>query len=44
MNYIDKHKKKITQNNTVGIVLCQKDNKLLMEYCSDPRIITRNYI
>ena len=44
MNYIDKNKKKINQNKTVGIILCHKNNKLLMEYCSNPNIITREYI
>lgn len=44
MNYIDKNKKKITQNKTIGIILCHKDSKLLMEYASDPRIISREYV
>ena len=43
MNYMDKNKKKITQNKTIGIILCHRNNKLIMEYCSDSRIITREY-
>ena len=42
MNYIDKEK--ITTNPTIGIILCKKDNKLVMEYSSDNRIISREYI
>ena len=43
MNYIDKHVKTITQNKTIGIIICKKDNKFIMEYCSDDRIFTRVY-
>ena len=44
MHYIDKNIKKITQDKTIGIIICKKDNKFIMEYCSDPRIFTSNYI
>ena len=44
MNYIDKHLKKITQDKTIGIIICKKDNKFIMEYCSDSRILTREYL
>ncbi len=44
MNYIDKHLKKITQDKTIGIIICKKDNKFIMEYCSDSRILTRQYL
>ena len=43
MNYIDKNLKKITQDKTIGIIICKKDNKFIMEYCSDERISVRNY-
>ena len=43
MNYIDKNLRKITQNKTIGIILCRKDNKFIMEYCSDERIKVREY-
>ena len=44
MNYIDRHIKNIKQDKTIGIILCKKNNKLLMEYVSDERIISREYI
>ncbi len=43
MSYIDKTIKKITQDKTIGIIICKKDNKFIMEYCSDKRIITKEY-
>lgn len=43
MNYIDRNIKTIEENNTVGIIICKKDNKYVIEYCSDKRIITRVY-
>jgi len=44
MNYVDKNIKKNVHFNTIGIILCHKDNKLVMEYCSNPNIIIREYI
>jgi len=41
MNYIDKNIKTIEENKTVGIVICKKNNKYVIEYCSDDRIISR---
>lgn len=43
MNYIDKHLKKTSQNTTIGIIICKKDNKYIMEYCSDNRILSKEY-
>lgn len=43
MNYIDNNLKNITQDKTIGIILCKKDNKFIMEYCSDERIKVRRY-
>ena len=43
MNYIDKNLKNITQDKTIGIILFKKDNKFIMEYCSDERIKVRRY-
>ena len=43
MNYIDKNLKTITQDKTIGIILCKKDNEFIMEYCSDERIKVREY-
>lgn len=43
MNYIDKNLKTIYENGTVGIIICKKNNKYVIEFCSDRRIITREY-
>ncbi len=43
MNYIDKNIKTIYENETVGIIICKKNNKYVIEFCSDKRIITREY-
>ena len=43
MNYIDKNLKSINQNKTIGIIICKKENKYVIEYCSDDRIIAREY-
>ena len=43
MNYIDKNLRKSMQDKTIGIILCKKDNKFIMEYCSDERIKVREY-
>ena len=43
MNYIDKNLKKITQDKTIGIIICKKDNEYVIEYSSDKRIIARFY-
>ena len=43
MNYIDNNLKKISHDKTIGIIICKKDNKYIIEYCSDKRIISREY-
>ncbi len=43
MNYIDRNLKEINQDKTIGIIICKKDNKFIMEYCSDSRILAREY-
>ena len=43
MNYIDKNIKTIEENDTVGIIICKQDNKYVIKYCSDNRIIAREY-
>ena len=43
MNYIDKNIKTIEENDTVGIIICKQDNKYVIKYCSDVRIIAREY-
>lgn len=43
MNYIDKNIKEISNSPTIGIIICKKENKFVIEYCSDERIIVREY-
>lgn len=43
MNYIDKSVKTVEENKTEGIIICKKNNQYVIEYCSDNRIITREY-
>ena len=43
MNYIDKNVKEVSNNNTIGILICKKENKFVIEYCSDDRIAVREY-
>ena len=44
MNYIDKNVKKRTHDKTIGIILVRKNNKYVVEYCSDHRIQAREYV
>ena len=43
MNYIDENLKKVAQNKTIGIIICKQDNRYVIKYCSDERIISREY-
>ena len=43
MNYIDNNLRKINQDKTIGIIICKKENKYVIEYCSDEKIIAREY-
>ena len=43
MNYIDNNLKTINQEKTIGIIICKKENKYVIEYCSDKRIVARHY-
>ena len=43
MNYIDENIRSIEENETVGIIICKEDNKYIIKYCSDNRIISRVY-
>ena len=44
MNYIDKHIKSINQDKTIGIIISRRNNKYYIEYSSDNRIYTRDYV
>jgi len=43
MNYIDENLRKFNQDKTIGIIICKQDNKYVIKYCSDDRIIAREY-
>ena len=43
MNYIDENLRKINQDKTIGIIICKQDNNYVIKYCSDDRIIAREY-
>ena len=43
MNYIDKNLKEKFNNDIIGIIICKKENKFVIEYCSDERITVREY-
>lgn len=42
-NYIDENIRNINQNKTIGIIICKQENKYVIKYCSDKRIISRSY-
>ena len=44
MNYIDKNIRTIEEDKTIGIIIVKKEDKYIMEYCSDDRILTKEYI
>lgn len=43
MNFIDKKIKTNIDNDTVGIIICKKNRDYVIEFCSDKRIISREY-
>ena len=43
MNYIDENLRKFNQDKTIGIIICKQDNKYVIKYCSDDRVIAREY-
>ena len=43
MNYIDRHVKKINHDKTVEIIIAKKNNKFVMEYCSNNKILRTTY-
>ena len=44
MNYIDRHIKSINQDKTIGIIISRRNNNYYIEYSSNKRILTREYI
>ena len=43
MNYINENLRKFNQDKTIGIIICKQDNEYAIKYCSDERIIAREY-
>ena len=43
MNYIDKNIKTVDEDKTIGIIIVKKNDRYIMEYCSDKRIISKTY-
>ena len=43
INYIDKNVKELFNDKTVGVVICKRENRYVVEYCSDNRIFTTTY-
>ena len=43
INYVDKNIKEPSNNKTVGVIICKKENKFVLEYCTDHRIFTTTY-
>lgn len=43
MNYVDNNLRNFNQNETIGIIICKKNHKYVIEYCSDKRIFAREY-
>ena len=43
INYVDKNIKECFNDKTVGVIICRKENKYVMEYCTDNRIFTTTY-
>ena len=43
MNYADKNIKEVFHDKTVGVIICKKENKYVMEYCSNPNIFVSTY-
>ncbi len=43
MNYVNQNIKTINENETIGIIICRQNNEYVVKYCSDSRIIAREY-
>ena len=43
INYVDKNIKEVYNESTVGVIICKKENKYVMEYCSNPNIFVSTY-
>lgn len=43
MNYIDQNEKSVEDNKTLGIIICAKNNELIIKYSSDENIVPVEY-
>ena len=43
MNYIDENIRRTTQDKTIGIIIVRENNKYIIKYSSDDRILSRTY-
>ncbi len=43
MNYVDRNIKTIEEDKTIGIIIVKKEDRYVMEYCSDDRVIAKEY-
>ena len=43
INFVDKNIKELFNDKTVGVVICKKENKFVMEYCTNPKLFTTTY-
>ena len=43
INYVDKNIKEVFHEKTVGVIVCKKENKYVMEYCTNPNIFVSTY-
>ena len=43
MNYVDKNVKELFNDKSVGVIICKKEDRYVLEYCSDDRIFTTTY-
>ena len=43
IKHIDENLRNLNQDKTIGIIICKQDNKYIIKYCSDERIIARKY-
>ena len=44
IGYVDKNIRKSFHEQTVGVIICKKNNELIMEYCTNPSIFTTTYL
>ena len=43
VNYVNQNIKKPFHDNTVGVIICKKENTFVLKYCTDRRLFTTTY-